>query len=492
MKQNLRLAILALLFFGPIMTYVTFGAFWLRERGWGLYGFGAWLCCGLLFGFLSVHWTRVRRQAVLPAIDWTAPDTFAPIDREAWAVVEREAELSESLSATELVSTEVYAEAGRRLAKSLVSHYHPGVTDPFEPVAIADALTAIELAAEDLNRLVREIPGGDLVTPGHWKKAVQAAGWFQKANEVYSYLLPIFQPLTGLVRLSSQKLVSEPAMKGMQQNVMRWLYRAYVNRLGLHLVELYSGRLSMGAEAYRRLSIDRGSKRRSPYAEALPEHDPNLMVLGTRSEDRARVIESLGGVIEQLNRPTATAGNGATNETPLHSVIGRATLSEISGDRWLTAQKAASDRVAQTKGREADALFVVLDPASSTDSHACHGYLTTWSAWFASQPRRSTPAVVFVVKEAELPDPLAGFTNVPPIRFPNPLGQTELARFQDELAATLLALAPRIDQVALVRQLSRVTSRSKTGRLVRELGHHGKHWIGDLWAAQRDRLRPRR
>jgi hypothetical protein len=100
--------------------------------------------------------------------------------------------------------------------------------------------------------------------------------------------------------------------------------------------------------------------------------------------------------------------------------------------------------------------------------------------------------VVFVVKEAELPDPLAGFTNVPPIRFPNPLGQTELARFQDELAATLLALAPRIDQVALVRQLSRVTSRSKTGRLVRELGHHGKHWIGDLWAAQRDRLRPRR
>ena len=40
----------------------------------------------------------------------------------------------------------------------------------------------------------------------------------------------------------------------MQQNVLRWFYQAYVNRLGMHLIELLSGRLAIGAGQYRRLT----------------------------------------------------------------------------------------------------------------------------------------------------------------------------------------------------------------------------------------------
>ena len=40
----------------------------------------------------------------------------------------------------------------------------------------------------------------------------------------------------------------------MQQNVLRWFYQAYVNRLGMHLIELMSGRLAIGAHHYRRLT----------------------------------------------------------------------------------------------------------------------------------------------------------------------------------------------------------------------------------------------
>ncbi len=35
----------------------------------------------------------------------------------------------------------------------------------------------------------------------------------------------------------------------MQQNVLRWFYQAYVNRLGVHLIELLSGRLAIGAHS---------------------------------------------------------------------------------------------------------------------------------------------------------------------------------------------------------------------------------------------------
>ena len=46
----------------------------------------------------------------------------------------------------------------------------------------------------------------------------------------------------------------QPAWKNMQQNLLRWFFRAYVNRLGTHLIELYSGRLAIGADQYRRLT----------------------------------------------------------------------------------------------------------------------------------------------------------------------------------------------------------------------------------------------
>ena len=51
----------------------------------------------------------------------------------------------------------------------------------------------------------------------------------------------------------------------MQQNMLRWFYQAYVNRLGTHLIELLSGRLAIGADHYRRLT------RRVACPAAAPE-----------------------------------------------------------------------------------------------------------------------------------------------------------------------------------------------------------------------------
>ena len=109
----------------------------------------------------------------------------------------------------------------------LADHYHPLPTDPIEHVPVVELLTAMELAAEDLNGLCRQVPGGDMITPAHWKQAVQVAGYLQKANDIYSYLLPIFSPVTGLVRLGTQQWMVKPAWKNMQQNLLRWFYRAY-------------------------------------------------------------------------------------------------------------------------------------------------------------------------------------------------------------------------------------------------------------------------
>ena len=189
----------------PDWVYVFFGVLWLASRGWALYGFAAWTAAALLFGFLSVRWTRVKgRDAVLPPIDWEVPRTFVPFDQQAWKLVEEEADAGDLQPMATLTEIDTYLDTGKRLARRLAAHYHPLSTDPIDHVPIVQVLTALELAAEDLGGLCREVPGGDMLTPSFWKKAVQAAGFFSKANQIYGYLLPIFTPTTGLVRLGAQ------------------------------------------------------------------------------------------------------------------------------------------------------------------------------------------------------------------------------------------------------------------------------------------------
>src|SRR5438270_2930156 len=71
--------------------------------------------------------------------------------------------------------------------------------------------------------------------------------------------------------------------------MLRWCYQAYVNRVGVHLIGLMSGRLAIGAEQYRRLT------RRTPRpALAKTEDEPlNAAVVGGRGSGKSRLIESM-------------------------------------------------------------------------------------------------------------------------------------------------------------------------------------------------------
>ena len=233
MLQNWRSWVLLLLFVAPYLVFMGLGFLWLWEHGraWMLAIGALSILSGIAVALLMARWTKSTRS-FLPPLDWDAPGTFSDFDRQAWALVEAEAELGDSLEMADLYQFQTYIDTGQRLANRLAAHYNPLSADPLERVAVVELLTALELAAEDLTRLCRQVPGGDLVTPADWKKAVVAANYIQKASDLYTYLLPLFNPVTGLPRLASQHLMVKPAWKNMQQNLLRWFFRAFVNRLG--------------------------------------------------------------------------------------------------------------------------------------------------------------------------------------------------------------------------------------------------------------------
>lgn len=514
MLRNWRFWLLASLQLGPPAILIGLGFAWLAERHWSLYGFLGWLGAGLIFSVLVVRWTRAQNP-VLPPIDWDAPRTFTPQDRQAWDLVLAESERAESVPIEELSRGDLYVETGRRLAERLARHYRPEASNPLEHVPVVEMLTAVELAAEDLAHLCREVPGGDMLTPGHWQKAVQAAGVIARANEIYNYLMPIFQPVPGLVRLGSQKLMMQPAWRSMQQNLQRWFYRAYVNRLGTHLIELYSGRLSIGADRYRRLTGRRHA--RGPLEADASAEPLVIAVVGARDVGKSRLIAALdearqaelGAVRTRLERdgldPQAADRIQSAQFVEVESYTSRPN-GEAARDR-TTRKQAVAEAV------EADLLLVVVD-GTRPDVTPETRFVEAWLAWFETHPNREVPPILAVMtgidrpemgadaattadtvgqvrvilarpaREAALAARVAAVRRALPAAVadvvPVGLGTVPPLGVSDRLLPELGVLAHRADRAALIRHFEAHTRRSKARRFLGQVGRQGRRLV-DAW-----------
>ena len=507
MLKNWRSWILLLLFFGPFLLYIGLGFLWLKNQGWiwvtaaGLIS----LATGVIFTLLLTRWTK-SKTAFLPPLDWDSPQTFTDFDRKAWGLVEAEAEQGDSLAMEKLTTFDIYIDTGRRLALRLAAHYHPLSTDPIERVPVIELLTALELAAEDLSQLCRQIPGGDLVTAADWKRAVVAANYFQKASDFYTYLLPIFNPVTGVSRLASQHLMVKPAWKNMQQNLLRWFFRAYVNRLGTHLVELYSGRLVIGATGYRKLTrkLHKGARAAEPSETPL-----TIALVGRKKAGKSSLLGEINKV-RATNPPVGrglTPGSGPAGWERLKS----AEITEVDFYTANSAKETARDRStrrhAVKKAIKADLLLIVLD-IRTNDFARDLDFLRDWGQWYLDHPESVAPPAIAILTHADAAD-LPGEwqfpqnwetgtqpreiavrakidelrTVLPPLVTNIAVGipPDALAGHGDELASLLAELCARAERGALIRQLRIASTQSKTDRLLRQVGQQGK----SLWSSLR-------
>src|SRR4029077_14019312 len=107
-----------MLLVGPVLAYVGLGMLWLWERGWIACTVAAvlWLAAGGGLSVLASRWTKTSRP-LMPPLDWDSPRTFAPLDRDAWKLVQDEAEQGETLSFDVLLAGNLYIETGPRCLK---------------------------------------------------------------------------------------------------------------------------------------------------------------------------------------------------------------------------------------------------------------------------------------------------------------------------------------------------------------------------------------
>ncbi len=477
-----RTWVLTALFTGPILVYTGFGALWLWQKGWILPVSAAWLVSSVAFSVLASRWTKSQAK-YLPPIDWDAPHTFSPFDRQAWEIVQEESERADQLSMETLTTADIYIDTGKRLVERLSRHYHPLSKDPNEKVAVVSFLSALELAAEDLNRLCRQVPGGDMITLGHYKMAVQAAGYIQKANTLYNFILPIINPLTGLPRLATQQLMVKPAWKNMQQNLLQWFYRAYVNRLGMHLVELYSGRLILGSDHYRKL-MRKGVRVEASTDPA--EVSIGIAVVGSRDVNLDGWAEELRALCHSdPNLLRARLADTNTGEMGV-ALLSRSTINATAG---YTSHEGETARDRSTRKRVIDELsagdllilLVHPDPSLRASDLA---FAREWSDWYHKHPHLELPPAIAVLTVPEGQDLAASRDQIdllrsllPPTVHPIlalPEGPRHSQAIVAELLPALVETLARAERVALIRTLHEVSNESKVSRLFRQVRVQGR------------------
>ena len=500
--------VLVLLLVGPVLVYMGLGMLWLWEHGWVILSVatGLWVITGMVFSVLAARWTKTH--PMMPPLDWESPQTFGPLDRDAWKLVQDEADQGESLTFEALLEADAYINSGRQLFQRLADHYHPLATHPIDDVPLVELMTALELAAEDLSRLCRQIPGGDLVTLSHYRKAVQVAGYISRANDLYSYLLPFLSPgrrpgpvgLPGVDREAGLEVDAAEhvalVLSGLSQPAGSPPDRA-VERPAGHRRREYrrltrKAHVASEAETRRHTAVDHQCGREQRVGQVA-------LV--------ARIREVCAGDLTLLKAAPGRSRGRAGTARPAPR---RAWIEAPDYTTW-TDSEGRRDRRKDARPPRGRRRLRLAHPGDRRPPEERPGrrrpFAQAWDRWFIEHPRVEAPPSLVVITGVEGAEFGNGWQ--PPYDWTAGTGARETAvraridalrailppSFAEFVAVglsdqhlhgvfeyvlpALVTQLHRAERTALLRRLHELGERSKVGRLVRQLGKQGRAvWSG--------------
>ncbi|MFO0876930.1 MAG: GTPase [Gemmataceae bacterium] len=520
-----RIALVLVLISVPIFVWAAVGSYYLWSIGWG---FWAWwpLMAMVMLGYGLAWYWQSKKQLLRPP-DFEVPVQWTDRDRQALQIVQRHAEAGEKLSLESMGDASLYLKTAQDLARDLAAFYHPGATDPTDYLTVPELLSVVELASHDLRKLVDEhLPGGHLLTVQDWKRARMVQDWYQRGSNLWWTLSAIFNPLqTGLRYMAAQAGIGTP-MRMLQQNLLRWFYTAFVQRMGHYLIELNSGRLRVGADRYREL-VDQLAKQQKvsvlekqaagPFAPGTDGSSDasdqiqqiTITVMGQTKVGKSSLINALLG--EQRARTGVTPSTMGIDRYELMTpgIPTRLILNDTVG---YGHQGPRADQVSQTAelARQSDLLFLVLH-ARNPGRQADLSLLDQLKAWFTARPEVKVPPVIAVITHVDLLSPMMEWN--PPYDWVGGTRPKEnsireaVVTVREQLGERLVSVVPvctspgkeygiedallpavanwldELQGVALLRALKAEADRDRMVRVFRQLMASGKFAAERLWDA---------
>ena len=399
------IGLVAVLLAIPILVIATAGGIALWWSGWYFYLW--WLlpiCWGL--AFLILRNVRKKQVAKVEALKvWT------PRDEAAWKIVDDEAKKAAKWPEEKLAVGDTYVKTVQELAVKLARHYHPEAVDPIEQLTLIEIFTAIELAGRDMAELVRtSVPGSHLLTVGRFRLLSHAPKWYNFATNAMWAVSAIFNPISIGERYLASRIGVTPFVNELRGNVIAWFYASFVQRTGLHLIELNSGRLQVGADRWRELQDEAtlatngkpaDNAARPRITKELPEL--TIALIGQVKAGKSSLVNALLGAekaeVDVLpNTDAITRYRFAPTDVAVRFTV-LDTIGYAGGSDPKQALAKALKAVNQ-----AQVVLVVLDAqmaARAPDS----AFLEAWQEWFDTHPESRPPPLLGVMTHIDLLSP---------------------------------------------------------------------------------------
>ena len=392
----------------PILILAGIGAYLLW---WDIPWLGAWvwipMTVSMALGWvLAYYWQRnktlLRPVNFEPSVRWTERD------RQAWKLVEARATSAEHIDPDKLVDPKFYLTVAQEMGLELAAFYHPKAKDPVGNLTIPEILAVVELASHDLAEMVdKYLPGGHLLTINNWKSARKAVDWYNSASNIYWVVSALISPINTGLRYAATQLGLTTPLQMLQQNVLLWFYAAFLQRLGTYLIELNSGRLSVGATRYRQLVEQAGGA--GPSADGQPSdaadqvRQVTVTTMGQVKAGKSSLVNALLG--EQRARTDVLP---ATDEITRYEfkppdVPTKLVLQDTVG---YGREGPRTDQIRATReaAQGSDLVLLVVharNPARQADAEMFKALHT----WFASHPDLKKPPIIVVATHIDLLSP---------------------------------------------------------------------------------------
>jgi uncharacterized protein len=391
-----RLWVLAACLGVPAVAFGVAGALWLYERRWLGWTGLVFLCGEALLLALFRRWSR-KEGALLPQPPTALPAEFAPRDEAAWGLVKEYLDRVDSGEIT-LTSLDQFWSLGQEILGRVAAFYRPGDKEPLLAVQVPLLFRAIEETARDLAQVTADLPFAHRITIGDAVRGYRMHQKLQPAYKAYRLLYPLWNWKNALFQLA----VTDRLFDVTKETLGQWLLKWYVDRVGYHAIELYSGKLLLTRRFEQAPVPPSAPPAAEIHADGRGETPESLrvLVLGQVKAGKSSLVNALFGEVRAATDVVPTTARLTPYVLQRADFGGALTISDMGGYEDPSVPRERLEE-ALAEAVRSDLILLVVS-AVNVAREPDRRLLAQLRDRFTAQPELRPPPVIVVLTHIDL------------------------------------------------------------------------------------------